>query len=166
MGGRPRSVSDARGEPVGGVSDAAVRPTRAASLSQFVDGPLQAPGVSWTLTDFAARPGRLGELLLHEPVLAEAHRFALNEQRQARLGGTAAGLSVLAGQAPARLGLQGRVQGGHQARHLGERLLEPLTGAPQGRRLLGEDLLLDALDSVSAAAVQRRLRATRSLASW
>src|SRR2546427_181656 len=100
------------------------------------------------------------------PVLAEPDRLALDQERQARVERPRARVFVLAEQSGARLGVARDVQPTAERGHDLERRLEPLSRAPERRRLLLRDLGLDAPVGLPRAAHRSGDRAAGTIGGW
>src|SRR5207245_6289327 len=80
---------------------------------------------------------RLGKLLAHHPVMAKSHRFALDQERQARVERAGPRRLVLAEEPTLLLGIRRGVEATADGHALGKRRLEPPAGPSGGHRPLG-----------------------------
>jgi hypothetical protein len=104
-------------------------------------------------------------VLVEDPVVPESHRFALDDEGQAGLGGAAARLLVEPAEPRAFGRIAHAVETPGEVRGVGEGLLQPLPGPAERGRLLGDDLALDAPDALARVAAQPSSSASRARAS-
>src|SRR5258705_3735301 len=136
----------ARGEPAGAHPEnqglaPAMPPACRVSLSSFREI------IAWSAED-----GGLRKLPIDDPMIAQPDGLALDDQRVARVERARPGLPV-AGERPLAGGRVHRVlEGPRQLGHEAERGLVALARASERRRLLGDDLLLGALERLLALA--------------
>ncbi|MGH7325521.1 MAG: hypothetical protein ACREJ9_12875 [Candidatus Rokuibacteriota bacterium] len=88
--------------------------------------------------------------------MTEPHGLSLNQQGKARPGRPPPGAVVLALEAIPLSRLARRAERDPQADRLGQRVVESLAGASQGRRRLGEDLTRGPLEPLSALQPAQR----------
>jgi hypothetical protein len=98
--------------------------------------------------------------LVHDPVVAQTERFALDHENQAGLDGSQTRALVLAEKAHALVRIRGGVELPAEGGHVRERRLETLTGAAERRRLFLGDLGVDS--PVRLLKSRHRIRATAS----
>src|ERR1700730_1398147 len=96
--------------------------------------------------------GRLRELLIDYPMIAQPVRLALDDQGVTRVERAGSRLPVARERRRAHGAVDRPLEGVAPLGHQRERDLQPLARAPDGGRLLREDLLLGALERFLALA--------------